>query len=78
MPTTYPTASTPDEVTSTATSMSSPRSQTADQLDYMADMISELRTMAQDGHLITLAGILSLAHAEAMQQMIARQKLGQN
>jgi sensor histidine kinase regulating citrate/malate metabolism len=58
--------------------MSSPRSQTADQLDYMADMISELRTMAQDGHLITLAGILSLAHAEAMQQMIARQKLGQN
>jgi len=36
-----------------------------DQLEYMADMILELRQMARDRKLETLAGILDLAYAEA-------------
>jgi sensor histidine kinase regulating citrate/malate metabolism len=68
----------PDDLTPFETSEIGQGQQTTDQLDYLADMIAELRTMAHDGHLITLAGILSLAHAEAMQQVIARQRLAQN
>lgn len=37
----------------------------ADQLAYMADMISELQRMADQSGLVTLAGILALAHVEA-------------
>lgn len=37
----------------------------ADQLDYLADMVGELRTMARQLGAETLADILALAHAEA-------------
>jgi hypothetical protein len=36
-----------------------------DQLEYMADLIVELRTMAQKQHLTTLVGLLELANREA-------------
>jgi hypothetical protein len=36
-----------------------------DQVEYMADLISELKEMAHNHKLTTLAGILELAHAEA-------------
>lgn len=36
----------------------------ADHLEYMADMILELREMARECKLDTLAGILDLAYAE--------------
>lgn len=40
-----------------------------DQLDYLSDLISELREMSLKGGLTTLAAILALAHTEAIQQM---------
>ncbi len=40
----------------------------ADQLDYVADMVHELRDMSLRAELRTLAGILDLAYAEARQQ----------
>lgn len=36
-----------------------------DQLEYMADLLRELAEMARDQRLVTLTGILELAHAEA-------------
>ena len=40
-----------------------------DQLDYMADMIAEMREMSQRAGLSTLAGVLQLAETEAAQQI---------
>lgn len=40
----------------------------ADQIAYVADMILELQTMVRRVNLTTLAGILDLAHAEALLQ----------
>jgi hypothetical protein len=40
----------------------------ADQIAYVADMIMELQTMVRRSNLTTLAGILDLAHAEALLQ----------
>jgi hypothetical protein len=37
----------------------------SDQIEYMADLLAELREMAIGHNLSTLAGILDLAHAEA-------------
>lgn len=39
-----------------------------DQIVYVADMILELQTMARRANLNTLAGILDLAHTEALLQ----------
>ncbi len=39
-----------------------------EQLDYLADMVHELRDIALRADLRTLAGILDLAYAEARQQ----------
>jgi hypothetical protein len=38
---------------------------TSDYIDYMADIIQELQRMAEQGGLVTLGGILGLAHTEA-------------
>lgn len=38
---------------------------TRDQVEYMADLILELRDMARNSGLETLAGLLELANAEA-------------
>ena len=43
-----------------------------DQLDYMADLMSELREMSQRSGLTTLAAILGLAQTEAAQQILKR------
>ena len=40
----------------------------ADRLDYLADMISELRALAARAGHTTLAGLLALAYVEAKQQ----------
>lgn len=45
-----------------------------DQLDYMADLISEFREMSQRSGMSTLAGILALAQSEAAQQIANRRK----
>jgi hypothetical protein len=37
----------------------------SDQIEYMADLLAELREMAINSNLATLAGILDLAQAEA-------------
>lgn len=37
-----------------------------DYIDYLADMIHELQRMAEQGGLVTLSGILRLAHTEAL------------
>lgn len=37
----------------------------ADHIDYMADIIHELQRMAEQGGLVTLGGLLRLAHTEA-------------
>ena len=47
---------------------------TLDQLDYMADLIAELREMASHAGLGTLAGILALAQSEAGQQIARRRR----
>lgn len=39
-----------------------------DQLTYMADLLAELCEMARDQRLVTLAGLLELAHVEACQR----------
>ncbi|MBL8564444.1 MAG: hypothetical protein JNM89_01865 [Hyphomicrobiaceae bacterium] len=44
------------------------RAALAEQLDYVADMVHELRDMSLRAELRTLAGILDLAYAEARQQ----------
>ena len=46
-----------------------------DQLDYMADLVAELREMSQRAGLATLAAILALAQTEAAQQ-ITRRRIG--
>ena len=43
-----------------------------DQLEYMADLVSELREMSQRSGLMTLAAILALAQTEAAQQIKRR------
>lgn len=43
-----------------------------DQLDYMADLVSELREMSSRAGLTTLAAILALAQTEAAQQIANR------
>ena len=43
-----------------------------DQLDYMADLVAELREMSQRSGLTTLAAILALAQIEAGQQIAKR------
>lgn len=40
-------------------------SRATDQIEYMADLILELRDMARNNRLETLAGLLELANAEA-------------
>lgn len=45
-----------------------------DQVEYLADMIAELRGLADDAGLSTLAAILALAQVEAAQQCAARRK----
>lgn len=40
-----------------------------DQLEYIADLVLELKGLAHSQHLTTLAGILDLAHAEAQQRL---------
>ncbi len=40
----------------------------ADRIDYMADLIDELRHMAEHEGLVTLASVLALARTEAEQQ----------
>ena len=39
--------------------------ETADYIEYMADMIVELQRMADERGLVTLSGILGLAYTEA-------------
>lgn len=46
----------------------------AHKLDYMADLVLELKQLADLAGLKTLAGILALAHAEALQQVAALKK----
>ena len=41
---------------------------TGDQLNYIADMILELREMTRSAGLETLSGILDIAHREAVHQ----------
>ncbi|MBX9926141.1 MAG: hypothetical protein K2Y05_07265, partial [Hyphomicrobiaceae bacterium] len=41
---------------------------TLDQIDYIADLISELREMAQGARIETLAALLALAQAEAARE----------
>ncbi|MEQ1695602.1 MAG: hypothetical protein ABL901_07150 [Hyphomicrobiaceae bacterium] len=43
-----------------------------DQLDYMADLVSELREMSHRAGLTTLAAILALAQTEAAHQITKR------
>ena len=45
-----------------------------DQLTYMADLIEEMRNMAQAARLETLSGILGLAVVEANQQIAIRRR----
>ncbi len=49
---------------------------TIDHLEYMADLISELREMSHRSGLETLAAILALAETEAGQQIAARRRRG--
>ena len=46
----------------------------ADQAEYLADMVAELRGLAENAGLTTLASILALAQVEAAQQSAARRK----
>jgi hypothetical protein len=41
---------------------------TADRIEYMADMIMQLKDMAAEGGLHVLSGILEVAHQEARAQ----------
>ena len=43
-----------------------------DQLNYMSDLISEMRDMSRKARLATLSGILALALLEANQQIAIR------
>ena len=45
-----------------------PERHVANQLEYMADLILELKGLAERARLETLSGILALAHAEARRQ----------
>ncbi|MGH8336113.1 MAG: hypothetical protein ACRETL_04655 [Gammaproteobacteria bacterium] len=46
----------------------------ADRVEYMADLIAELRELAEKGRMDTLAAILSLATNEAQQQALIRKR----
>ncbi len=46
-----------------------PKPLTLDQLDYLADLVAELRAMSGQAGLTTLAGILALAQVEASAQI---------
>ena len=39
-----------------------------DRLEYIADLLLELRTIASEAKCDTLAGLLSLSHAEALRR----------
>ena len=41
----------------------------SDRLAYMADLLSELQTMAAEEGCETLAGLLALSHAEALRKV---------
>ena len=47
-------------------------SSSSDYLDYLSDMILELRIMAERAETPTLAGILELAHREARREVELR------
>lgn len=51
-------------------------SQTRDQVEYIADLLLELKEMAGGHGFATLAGILDLAHAEARVQAGSRYRAG--
>ena len=55
-------------------SESSQQALVAHKLDYMADMVLELKQLADRSGLRTLAGVLALAHIEASQQVAALRK----
>jgi hypothetical protein len=61
----------------TATALVSPaqRDLSVEQLDYMADLVAELRDMAQGSGLTTLASILSLAQVEAALQSAKKRQI---
>ena len=40
----------------------------ADYIEYMADLVHEIRVMAERSDCPTLAGILQLAHSEALRE----------
>lgn len=48
--------------------ITTPAQELEDQIQYMADLILELKQLADYRKLTTLSGILSLAHVEAKQQ----------
>lgn len=50
------------------------RRQAADQLDYLDDMVCELKEMADRSGHTTLAAILALAHIEAQQRSASLKK----
>lgn len=56
------------EVERDETPGSEPERHAANQLEYMADLILELKGLAERAGLETLTGILALAHAEARRQ----------
>jgi hypothetical protein len=47
-----------------------------DQLDYLTDLITELRDMAQRARLDTLTAILTLAQAEAEREATTHRRTG--
>ena len=54
------------EAETTPAETSGPDPARVEYLDYLADMIHELQRMAEQGGLVTLSGILRLAHTEAL------------
>lgn len=48
--------------------------QTRYQLEYLADLVLELKTMAEKANTPTLAGLLELAHHEAQIQLQQRKQ----
>lgn len=44
----------------------------AERLEYLCDMVGELRSMAEQASFLRLAAILALAHEEAQQQRQSR------
>lgn len=50
------------------------RDMTIDQLEYVTDLIAELREMSQRSKLSTLASLLALAQAEAAREVALRRR----